>query len=300
MADKKRVVTRRDFIKDTGCVALGLAVGLPALASEGKLDKPLTRVVLVRDNNVFDTDSGLNGEVVQSMLDRAMVALFEKEDLVECWRSIIKPEDIVGIKSNEWGYLPTTSEVEQALRKRVKDVGVDEQNIAIADRGVLNNPVFQKATALINARPMRTHAWSGVGSLIKNYIMFVPDPYNYHDNSCEPLGSIWHLPLVKNKTRLNVLVMFTPLFHGVGAHHFDPTYTWKYGGLLVGTDPVAVDTVGLRIIQLKRKSYFGEDRPVKPVAHHIAFADTKYGLGTSNLDKINLIKIGDKEDILIL
>ncbi len=299
MSNMKRLITRRDFIKDTGCIALGLGIGLPAFAKEEIEETLLTKVVLVRDKNAFDTDGKLDGEVIQSMLDRAIMALFDKDNPVECWRKIIKPDDIVGIKTNEWNYLPTTSEVEQAIKKRVKDVGVKEQNIAIADRGVLNHPIFKKATALINARPMRTHAWAGVGSLIKNYIMFVPDPYNYHDNSCESLGSIWHLPLVKGKTRLNILVMLTPLFYGVGAHHFDPTYTWKYNGLLVGTDPVAIDTVGLRIIQLKRKEYFGEDRPVKPVAHHIVFADKKYGLGSSDLDKIDLIKVGDNEGILI-
>jgi hypothetical protein len=299
MSHKKRLVTRRDFIRDTGCVALGLAVGLPAFAKEETKSAPLSKVVLVRDKNVLNAEGKLDGDVVQSMLDHAVTALFEKEDPVACWHQIIKPDDVVGIKTNEWDYLPTTHEVEQAIYRRVRDAGVKEQNIAIADRGVLNHPVFQKSTALINARPMRTHAWAGVGTLIKNYIMFVPDPYNYHENSCEPLGSIWHLPLVEGKTRLNVLVMLTPLFYGSGAHHFDPTYTWKYNGLLVGTDPVAVDTVGLRIIQLKRKEYFGEDRPVKPVAHHIVFADTKYGLGTSNPDKIKLIKIGDKDGILI-
>jgi hypothetical protein len=295
----KRLITRRDFIKDTGCAALGLAIGLPAFAKDEAKNTSLSKVVLVRNKNAIDAKGKLNAEVIQDMLDKAMVALFDKEKPVDCWKQIIKPNDIVGIKSNEWDYLPTTTEVEQAIKNRIKDVGVSEKNIGIDDRGVLGNPIFKKATALINARPSRTHAWSGVGSLIKNYVMFVPDPYNYHDNSCEPLGSIWHLPIVKDKTRLNVLVMLTPLFHGVGPHHFDPSFTWRYKGLLVGTDPVAVDTVGLRILQLKRKEYFGKDSPVKPVAHHIVFADKKYGLGTSDLKKINLIKIGDKDGILI-
>ncbi len=295
----KRLITRRDFIKDTGCVALGLTIGLPAFAKDEVKKTPMAKVVLVRDKNAIGAQGKLNGEVIQEMLDRAVVALFGKEKPVDCWKQIIKPNDIVGIKSNEWNYLPTTNEVEQAIKNRIKDAGVKEQNIGIDDRGVLGHPIFKKATALINARPLRTHAWSGVGSLIKNYIMFVPNPSDYHGNSCEPLGAIWYLPIVKDKTRLNVLVMLTPLFHGVGPHHFDPTYTWRYKGLLVGTDPVAVDTVGLRILQLKRKEYFGKDRPVKPIAHHIALADKKYGLGVSDLKKIDLIKIGYKEGILI-
>ena len=148
----KRLITRRDFIKDTGCAALGLAVGLSAMAKEDVEKTSLANVVLIRDKEAISADGGPNGEVIQSMLDRAMVALFDCENPVECWRRIIKPDDIVGIKTNEWNYLPTTSEVEQAIKKRVKDVGVEERNIAIADRGVLNHPIFKKATSLINAR----------------------------------------------------------------------------------------------------------------------------------------------------
>jgi hypothetical protein len=93
--------------------------------------------------------------------------------------------------------------------------------------------------------------------------------------------------------------MLTPLFHGVGPHHFDPTYIWRYNGLLLSTDPVACDTMGLRIIQEKRREYFGKNRPLQPVAHHIALADKRYGLGTSDLEKIELVRLGWEEDALI-
>jgi len=146
---------------------------------------------------------------------------------------------------------------------------------------------------------MRTHHWAGVGSLIKNYIMFVETPWDYHDNSCADLGKLWKLPIIKDKTRLNILVMLTPLFHGVGAHHFDKKYTWRYNGLVVGTDPVACDAVGLAIIDAHRKAHFGDDRPMKPPAHHIAFADTRHGIGTADLNKIDLIKLGWQDGILI-
>jgi hypothetical protein len=129
--------------------------------------------------------------------------------------------------------------------------------------------------------------------------MFAPNPPDYHDNSCVPLATVWDLPLVKGKTRLNVLVLLTPLFHGVGPHHFDASYVWTYGGLAVGTDPVAVDSVGLRLFNAKRKEFFGQDKPIKPTAHHIAFADTRYNLGNADPSKIDLIKLGWEEGVLI-
>jgi len=62
---------------------------------------------------------------------------------------------------------------------------------------------------------------------------------------------------------------------------------------------VAVDTVGLQILMAKRRAYFGEEKPMKPSPHHIAFADTKHNLGVADLGKINLIKLGWDEDVLI-
>jgi hypothetical protein len=167
------------------------------------------------------------------------------------------------------------------------------------DKGVRNDPLFQKATALINTRPMRTHAWAGVGSLLKNPIMFAEKPSDYHNDSCADLATLWELPQIKGKTRLNVLVMFTPLFHGIGPHHFNKEYVWSYKGLVVSFDPVAADSVGLQIIQARRKAFFGEDIPLSPHAKHIEYAETRHHLGVANPAKIELVKIGYKDDILV-
>jgi hypothetical protein len=146
---------------------------------------------------------------------------------------------------------------------------------------------------------MRTHHWSGLGTLLKNYIMFVPNPSRYHDNACERLGAIWHLPHVKGKTRLNVLVMITPLFHGMGPHHFSRQHTWPYCGLIVSKDPVAADATGARIIQAKRYAFFGEEKPGSPPPRHIGAADTRFKLGNSRPERIELVRLGWEEDILL-
>jgi hypothetical protein len=67
----------------------------------------------------------------------------------------------------------------------------------------------------------------------------------------------------------------------------------------VGTDPVAVDTVCLQIIQAKRDAHKGESWPVSPPPKSIAVADTKYHLGTSDPEKIHLVKMGWKRDVLV-
>jgi hypothetical protein len=296
---KHRVLTRRDFLKSSASAAIAgtLFLNSPDWLFAGSEKK--TRVVLIRNKDVLDEHNKPNGKIMQQMLDEAVTTLLAEKDPAEAWKKLVKPDDIVGIKSNVWRYLPTPRVLESAIKKRAVEAGVDENNIGIRDRGLLGDPIFLKATALINARPLRTHHWSGVGTLLKNYIMFVPEPSDYHFDSCADLAKIWKLPLIKGKTRLNILVLMTPLFHGIGPHHFNPKYTWAYKGMIVGLDPVAVDATGVRILLAKRKEFFGEERPLNPPPKHIFLADTRHHLGTADPEKIELIKLGWEEDILI-
>jgi hypothetical protein len=295
---KKKVITRRDFLRVAamtplaGAFAYGLKIGEKPSPNKAK-------VVLVRDKNALISFNNPNPEKTQKMLDDAVMALLEEKNPQEAWKRLIKPSDIVGIKSNEWSYIPTGRVIEQAIKRRVMDAGVPDERIGISDRGVRRNRIFQKATALINVRPARTHHWSGVGSCLKNYITFVSDLPGYHPDSCADLAKIWYLPQVKGKTRVNILIMLHPLFHGIGPHHFSRKYTWEYNGILVGKDPVAVDAIGLRILQAKRREFFGRERPLQVPAKHIFLADTRHHLGVSDPDRIELIKLGWKEGILI-
>jgi hypothetical protein len=296
---KKKTISRRTFIKNG---AAALAAGSFVLAWPGKSGAQApgkTRVMLIRDKDVLDESGAVKADVVQRMLDEALKTLLGEKDAAAAWKKIIRPNDVVGIKTNVWGNLATPPVLEEAIRRGVLSTGVKAENISIRDRGVLNDPVFMKSTALVNVRPMRTHDWSGLGTLIKNYIMFVPDPPRFHPDSCADLAALWRLPEVKGKTRLNVLVMLTPLFHSVGPHGFNPAYVWKYNGLLVGLDPVAVDATGARIIQARRREFFGEDRPINPPPKHIELADTRHHLGTADPNKIELVKLGWSEGILI-
>ena len=69
--------------------------------------------------------------------------------------------------------------------------------------------------------------------------------------------------------------------------------------MIVSTDPVAVDAVGLKLIQAKRLEHFGKEVELETTPKHVKVADVKHGLGVSDLNKIELIKLGWKEEILI-
>jgi hypothetical protein len=294
---KEKTITRRDFLRVAAgtTIAATLGSGIPG---EGRTDPP-ARVVLIRNAEALGDQDAIKGEIVQRMLDEAVKTLLGTNEPLEAWKKLVKSSDVVGVKSNAWNRLPTPKELEAAIRRRLLDAGVPEKNMDIADRGVLNNPIFLNATALINVRPLRTHHWSGVGTCIKNYIQFVPNPSGYHEEGCSPLGKIWTYPIVKGKTRLNILSVLTPQFYGRGANFFDRRYVWPYKGLIVGTDPVAVDAVGAHLLQVKRIAFFGEDRALDVPPIHIVAADKTYHLGVSDLSRIQLIKLGWMEEVLI-
>ena len=288
-----RIFTRRDFLKGGTATFLTASMGVPLPQEK------LSKIILVRHKDALNEKSEFNAEIIQQMLDDAVMRLFDTDSPVKAFQKIIKPEDIVGIKTNVWSYLPIPKEVENAIKSRVMDVGVAEDKIDINDHNVRRREIFKNATAMINVRPLRTHYLAGVSGCMKNLIMFAEKPFEWHPNSCENLGLLLNLPQVKEKIRLHILCSLTPQYHGRGPHHFSRRYVWNYKGLIVGTDPVAVDAVGLALLMAKRREKLGRAKQIPPVPKHIRTADVKHGLGTSDLNKIDLVKLGWKEDILI-
>ena len=291
----EKLITRRDLLKKSAALAVGGSILLNTPLKSwayGTQAVAKSRVVLIRNEKLFAGGDQPDPAIAAQMLDEALCRLTGKHNAKEAWATIVKPTDIVGVKTNDWDKFPTPKVVNDLLKERVLQSGVKEENVSVKDRGVLDDPIFQNATALINVRPMRTHAWAGVGTCIKNYIQFSPNRPSYHDDSCASLAMLHELPVVKGKTRLHILVLFNPTFHHRTAQDISPEYQWKYCGLVAGFDPVAVDSVGLRIVQAKRNAFFGEDKPLNPPAKHIELADTRYHLGNADPAKIDLIKIG--------
>ena len=299
MSDDK-ITTRRDFIRGTTIGALGIALGCKSeLGVLGRIVEGRARVVLIRHPDAVDDSGNYNDSVVGKMLDEAVTTLFEKGSQQEAWSGILQPNDILGIKTNVWGHLATPQAINLGVKKRAMEVGIPESNISIRDRGLLNDPIFTRSTALVNARPLRIHHWSGIGGCLKNYIMFVSQPWAYHGDSCADLGKLWKLPVAAGKTRLNILVVLNPHFHGIGPHNFSPRYTWPYGGLMVGTDPVALDSTGLRLLQAKQKEVFGDEPQGYTSPKHVGLAETRHGIGIADPDRIDIVRLGWTENSLI-
>jgi len=310
MSRKDKISSRREFLIETALAATGVALGQSLSAAQtrqevkqaGKDDqagpsaKPRAKVVLIRDKNVITTDGAVNAAVAASMIDQALCELLGTKKLEDAWGQLFGPRDLVGIKTNVYAYLDTPPDLSMLLKRRLAACVNPEANIPVTDREA--RTLLADRTAILNIRPVRTHHWSGIGGCIKNHIMFVNNPSFYHADSCADLGAIWNLPILKGKTRLNILLALKPLFYGRGAHDFDPRYQWNYCGIFVSRDPVAVDALGAELLRLKRIDHFGEDKAVTPT-NHIQMAEKRHGLGVSDLKRIDVAHLGWKEGALL-
>ena len=101
-------------------------------------------------------------------------------------------------------------------------------------------------------------------------------------------------PHVREKNKLAIVDAITVLYEG-GPTDTKPRYMWNYNGLIIGTDMVAVDQIGLMLLEDKRVSeglppLAAVGRPAKYVE---TAADPDHLLGTNDPQKINVIEISD-------
>ena len=157
-------------------------------------------------------------------------------------------------------------------------------------RSFFSKIVTEQVTKIINVPVLKQHAVTGISLSLKNLafgsvnntIRFHPNPIN-----CNPtIADICAEPTIKNKLVLNIIDGLLGCFDG--GPGYKPEGTWQYNSLLFSADPVAIDRVGLEIIDAKRKET--ELGPMTSLAKYISTA-WRLGLGTNDLDEIDWEKV---------
>ena len=291
MNDEITVLTRRDFVRGTAAGALGAS--LPAHAWQQKRGPRSSTVVLVRNQKALGAGNEVDVAVLKRMLTDTVTRVTKTNSDRDAWRSLFKPEDIVGLVDTPH-LNPTHKELVEAVRAALKEAGIPAGNLRSAQGG----PDQAKAcTSLIALPALKAHWLTGIGTVLKNYITYSGSPASYHDQDNAKLGEIWNMPHVKGKTRLVLVDALRPLCDK--GPQPDPRYMWNYCGLIAGTDPVAVETVCLKIIEEKRRALRREPWPLSPPPLCVAAADLTYNLGTSKLSEITIERFGWEQDSLV-
>ena len=293
MPNKHKLITRRDFIRGTiGATFATSMLGVKwAMGDEKAVRSSI--VTVVRDKNVMGADFAVDLKAYQKMLDQTMIKITGEKNVKDAWLSIIKPEDTIGLVST--GHLnPTHDKLVYAVKTALMDIGVPNKKIKMAQG---SSRKIRACTALISLPALKAHWLTGIGTVLKNYIMYSGSPSSYHNENSAKLGEIWNLPHVKGKTKLVLVDALYPLCDK--GPQPDPRYKWAYNGLIAGTDPVAVETVCLKIITEKRKALRGEPWPLSPPPICVEAADKVYGLGTSRMEEIKIENYGWEHELLL-
>jgi uncharacterized protein DUF362 len=294
MKNPQKPLTRRDFLRGTVGATLTVSIlGVPWLKGKAHASRS-SSVFVVRDKDVMNSNFKVDTKRLQTMLDQTILQITGKNKIKEAWTTLIKPDDIVGLVPTPH-LNPTHPELFDVIKNTLMSVmDIQKKNIIDAQGGS-RRP--KKCTALISIPALKAHWLTGIGTVMKNYIMYSGRPTRYHEEKSAKLGEIWLRPEVKGKTKLIIVDALHPLCDK--GPQSDPRYKWAYNGLIVGTDPVAVETVCLEIITQKRAALRGEPWPISPPPICIKAADKVYGLGTSNMKEITIKRIGWKQDILV-
>jgi uncharacterized protein (DUF362 family) len=244
---------------------------------------------------------------------------------------MFKPDDRIGIKVNALGGKPIATHpvVVDSIVTGLKSAGVPDNNIIVWDRltdelqkagyqinksktGVrchgtdtnydrepeisgsigscFSRIISSECTVLINVPVLKDHDLAGVSIGLKNFYGAIHNPNKYHDNHCDPyIADVNKHPYIKGKLRLIVCDAITLLYHGGPA--YKAQYSENFCGLMVSRDPVAIDTIGIKLIEdVRRQKGLGLLKESGRPPVHVATA-AKQGLGTDDLAKIDFIKV---------
>lgn len=137
---------------------------------------------------------------------------------------------------------------------------------------------------IINLSCLKNHGISGVTLSLKNHFGTVHNAYALHSGNCDPGIPALNAALRDTYGERERLCICDALFGiRVGGPTGAPQFT--YGGLVLSTDPVAVDAVCRQILEENGCNTIG-------ISSHIDTASQEpYNLGESDLDQIERIEI---------
>jgi uncharacterized protein (DUF362 family) len=170
--------------------------------------------------------------------------------------------------------------------------GYYERLYAVGEIGSLvSNVVMRECDALVNVPVLKDHGITGVTLALKNYFGAIHNPNKYHARCGDPyIADANLIPPLREKTRLIICDGLEAQCDG--GPPYMPQWAWKYSALLVATDPVALDVVGWRIIEQRRKEV---GLPTlreagREPTYILTAADATHQLGVADPAKIEVVE----------
>jgi hypothetical protein len=233
-------------------------------------------VAEVRSHQVL-VGNAVRPAVVNDMFTWALTTLTGRRTVADAWRSFIPDGAVVGIKLDRYGAetIGTTPVIVQTILRSLTTAGVKPDQVMLIDA----DPIFASETqtlgapfgwgeagfdvgagddhfaaalervdVLINVSFLKQDNVCGMSACMKNVTLhFIQHPVQYFRDDCSPfIGAILNQPALRPKLRLN-LVDALRIVYDEGPVATE-TNVHGAGSIILGFDPVAVDTVALELL----------------------------------------------------
>jgi uncharacterized protein (DUF362 family) len=288
-----------------------------------------SRVVQIRNNAVFTTEKTVDITIALEMLTAAMLHLTGTSTPDRAWKTLFKPDDVVGIKVNALGgrQIATHPGVVDAVIAGLTTAGIPEENIIVWDRltGELEKAGYTINTSDSGVKCFGTdkrydpepEIIGSIGSCFSSILSsrctaLINIPVlKDHDLSGVSLslknfyGAIHNPnkyhdnncdPYIADlnthtyiKDKLRLVVCDGLSMQYQGGPSYKPQWSSSYCTLLLSRDPVAIDRIATILIEDERRK---RGLPtLKDAAREPIHIATaaRNGLGTDNLNSIELV-----------
>ncbi len=283
-----------------------------------------SRIVRVRHGGVWNGDQ-MNPEALRQMLDAAITRLTGLNDTREAWAALFKPTEKVAIKANSLAGQSLNFPLAMAVADRLQNAGVPADQITIYDRYALeleqaHYPINQagpgvrcyatdgayegswklgdsdiklsrillECDALINLPLLKAALGPGLSFAMKNHYGSFNMPSHFHGMKFDyAIPELNALAPIKDRARLTIGSLLAQKTHR-GADGYE--IIGLKDTMLVGFDPVALDTLGLKIASDELTAAGKDPRMNNVEATPWLKHGAKIGLGTDDLSNVNLVE----------
>ncbi len=260
------------------------------------------------------------------MLDASLAKMTGLDDAGAAWKSLFKPHERVAIKVNSIVHGSTHPALALAVAACLQDAGVPAKQITFYDRwsdelnqsgftaasasagvrclgtdfqyvdgGSAGNvplqfsQILMDADALINIPILKAFSIGGLSFAQKNHYGSIQNPGSFHGpNFTAGVTGINGLEPVHSRTRLIIGDVLTPTTRQDWTNY---VVVGTHEALLMGTDPVAMDAVGLQMAVEALEPSGLNMGSVKSQAAGWLQAGAEMGLGVSDLQKIKVAEL---------
>ena len=166
----------------------------------------------------------------------------------------------------------------------------DEPTVMPSSASRLARVLTERVDVVVNLPVLKQHMLSGMSGALKNQFGCIHNPNKMHLDKCDPyIAEVNALPAIRSKQRLIVMDALRPVLDN--GPSFQPGMAEVANALLFAVDPVAVDVVGLELLEdLRHRRGLPPLAQVDLAPTHIQ-TSAKLGLGEGERAAIDVVSI---------